>query len=57
VAVAGDTASDMASGRRAGAGWVVGVETGADDADRLREGGATQVIFSVAELPGVLGLN
>ena len=51
VAVAGDAAADMRSGRAAGATWVVGVRTGADDETRLREGGATEVIDSVASFP------
>jgi phosphonatase-like hydrolase len=57
VAVAGDTAADMQSGRRAGASYVVGVETGADPAARLWGAGATHVIGSVAGLPGLLGLG
>lgn len=57
VAVAGDTGSDMEAGVRAGAGVVAGVLTGADDAASLRAGGATHVLASVADLPGVLGLG
>jgi phosphoglycolate phosphatase len=57
VAVAGDTAADMLSGRRAGASWVVGVETGADDRRRLLASGATHVVASVAALPALLGLS
>ncbi|HMD47037.1 MAG TPA: HAD family hydrolase, partial [Acidimicrobiales bacterium] len=53
VAVAGDTWADMAAGRRAGAAVVAGVLTGTDDAPRLRRGGATHVLASVAELPGL----
>lgn len=56
VAVAGDTAYDMLAGRRAGASVVAGVRTGAHDADALRAGGATHVLGSVVELPGLLGL-
>jgi phosphonatase-like hydrolase len=56
VAVAGDTAADMESGRRAGASVVAGVLTGTDGEERLRAGGATAVLGSVAELPGLLGL-
>lgn len=52
--VAGDTAYDMLSGVRAGAGIVAGVLTGAHDTDRLTAGGATHVLGSVAELPGLL---
>ncbi|MFF8829772.1 phosphonatase-like hydrolase [Streptomyces sp. NPDC015131] len=54
VAVAGDTTYDMLSGVRAGARVVAGVLTGAHGADALREAGATHVLGSVAELPGLL---
>jgi phosphoglycolate phosphatase len=50
VVVAGDTASDMESGRRAGVGLRCGVLTGADDETRLRAGGATHILASVADL-------
>jgi len=44
----------MLSGVRAGAGVVAGVLTGAHDEKALRaSSGATQVLGSVAELPGV----
>ncbi len=56
VAVAGDTAADMESGRRAGASLVAGVLTGADGAERLHAAGATHVLGSVAELPALLGI-
>jgi phosphonatase-like hydrolase len=54
IAVVGDTSYDMLSGVRAGAGLVAGVMTGAHDADALAAAGATRVLGSVAELPGVL---
>ncbi|MFD3803277.1 phosphonatase-like hydrolase [Streptomyces sp. NPDC058619] len=54
VVVAGDTAYDMLSGSRAGAGLVAGVLTGAHDRAALAEHGATHVLGSVAELPAVL---
>ncbi|MFD3697154.1 phosphonatase-like hydrolase [Streptomyces sp. NPDC058646] len=54
VAVAGDTAYDVLSGRRAGAGLVAGVLTGAHDRAALAEHGATHVLGSVAELPAIL---
>ncbi|MGW3284407.1 phosphonatase-like hydrolase [Streptomyces sp. NPDC001002] len=54
IAVVGDTSYDMLSGVRAGAGVVVGVLTGAHDADALRAAGATQVLDGVGQLPGVL---
>ncbi|MFG2554988.1 phosphonatase-like hydrolase [Streptomyces sp. NPDC048581] len=54
VAVVGDTSYDMLSGVRAGAGVVAGVLTGAHDAEALRAAGASHVLGSVAELPGVV---
>lgn len=54
VAVVGDTSSDVLSGRRAGAGLVVGVLTGAHDRDTLLAAGASHVVDSVADLPGLL---
>jgi phosphoglycolate phosphatase-like HAD superfamily hydrolase len=50
VAVAGDTASDMETGRRAGVRLRCGVLTGADDEARLRAGGATHILPSIAGL-------
>jgi phosphoglycolate phosphatase len=54
VAVAGDTAYDMTTGVRAGAGVVAGVLTGAHGNDQLLAGGATHVLESVRDLPGLL---
>ncbi|CCK29802.1 putative hydrolase [Streptomyces davaonensis JCM 4913] len=54
IAVVGDTSYDMLSGVRSGAGVVAGVLTGAHDAVALGAAGATHVLPSVAELPGVL---
>ncbi|MGW0393895.1 phosphonatase-like hydrolase [Streptomyces sp. NPDC003042] len=54
IVVAGDTAYDMLSGRRAGAGLVAGVLTGAHDRATLTEHGATHVLGSIAELPALL---
>ncbi|MCC9308354.1 phosphonatase-like hydrolase [Kitasatospora sp. RB6PN24] len=54
VAVVGDTGYDMLTGARAGASVVAGVLTGAHDAERLRADGATHVLASIAELPGLL---
>ncbi|MFF9900357.1 phosphonatase-like hydrolase [Streptomyces longispororuber] len=54
VAVAGDTAYDMRSGVRAGAGVVAGVLTGAHDRAALTDAGATHVLPSVADLPALL---
>ncbi|MDX2392904.1 phosphonatase-like hydrolase [Streptomyces sp. DK15] len=52
--VVGDTAYDVLSGLRAGAGIVAGVLTGAHDRAKLTDNGATHVLGSVAELPGLL---
>ncbi|AHI00250.1 phosphonatase-like hydrolase [Kutzneria viridogrisea] len=54
VAVAGDTPSDVLSGRRAGASVVAGVLTGAGTAAELSGAGATHVLDSVADLPALL---
>ncbi|MFB4301087.1 HAD-IA family hydrolase [Actinomadura sp. NTSP31] len=54
IAVCGDTANDMLTGRRAGASVVAGVLTGAHDRDRLLAAGATHVLPSVAALPDLL---
>jgi len=51
--VVGDTASDMLAGKRAGAGLCVGVLTGTDDANRLRDSGADEVVNSVADLMAI----
>jgi phosphoglycolate phosphatase len=51
VAVLGETASDVLSGRRAGASIVAGTLTGAHDEATLRAAGATHVLGSVAEFP------
>ena len=48
--VVGDTASDMVAGRRAGAGYCVGVLSGNDDQARLIANGAHDVIDSVVDL-------
>jgi phosphoglycolate phosphatase len=57
VAVVGDTPSDMASGIAAGAGLVVGVLTGASNADQLRDSGATDVVPSVGGVLDLVGLG
>lgn len=54
VAVAGDTVSDVESGRRAGAGFVAGVLTGAHDRPALSAAGADAVLSDVTALRGVL---
>jgi len=47
VAVVGDTPLDLIAGKRAGAGLLIGVLTGAGDRPALRAAGATQVIGSL----------
>ncbi|MFJ4175059.1 HAD family hydrolase [Microbacterium sp. NPDC089696] len=54
VAVAGDTVSDVESGRRAGAGFVAGVLTGAHDFRALTAAGADAVLSDVTALRGSL---
>ncbi|TDD90757.1 HAD family hydrolase [Actinomadura rubrisoli] len=54
IAVCGDTANDMLSGRRSGASIVAGVLTGAHDRPRLLAAGATHVLPSVAALPDLI---
>jgi phosphonatase-like hydrolase len=54
LAVAGDTASDVLTGVRAGASVVAGVLTGAHDEPTLRAAGATHVLASIAELPDLI---
>jgi phosphoglycolate phosphatase len=57
LAVAGDTPSDVESGRRAGAGLVAGVLTGRSSREELEEAKAHVVLDSVAGLPALLGLS
>ncbi|MDH6238395.1 phosphonatase-like hydrolase [Cryobacterium sp. CG_9.6] len=57
MVVVGDTASDIISGVNAGAGLVVGVLSGAHDADTLEEAGADAVIDSIADLGDLIGLS
>ena len=54
VAVVGDTISDIESGRRAGAGFVAGVLTGAHDRAALSTAGADAVLGDVSALRGAL---
>jgi len=57
LAVVGDTASDIESGLRAGAGLVAGVLTGQAGRDELTRAKAPVILDSVAELPPLLGLG
>jgi phosphonatase-like hydrolase len=54
VAVVGDTASDLWSGRRAGASVIAGVLTGAHGREQFATAPHTHVLDSVADLPGIL---
>ncbi|MGJ6965655.1 phosphonatase-like hydrolase [Streptosporangium sp. G11] len=54
VLVAGDTPNDLAAGRNAGAGFVVGVLTGAATAADLGGHRHTHLLPSVADLPSLL---
>ncbi|MBS1907341.1 MAG: HAD hydrolase-like protein, partial [Actinobacteria bacterium] len=54
VAVAGDTISDVQSGRRAGAGFVAGVLSGAHDAAALETAGPDAVLPDITALLGAL---
>ncbi len=54
LAVVHGTGAGMECGRNSGAGAVVGVLTGAHSAARLRAAGATHVVRSFADVPGVL---
>ncbi len=55
VAVVGDTANDITSGVRAGAGLVAGVLTGAHDEDTLRAAGATDVVADIGAAAALFG--
>lgn len=55
--VAGDTASDIESGLRAGAGLVAGVLTGAGSRQDLEEAGAPHILDAITGLTGLLGLG
>jgi phosphoglycolate phosphatase len=54
VAVVHGTGAGVEAGRRSGAGLVVGVLTGPHPSARLRAAGATSIIPSIADLPGLL---
>lgn len=57
VLVAGDTVLDVRAARAAGAGLVIGVLSGAQEAAELQAEGPAQVLGGVAELPALLGLT
>jgi phosphoglycolate phosphatase len=54
VAVVGDTAFDVLTGLRSGAGVAAGVLTGAHDRAALEAAGATHVLGSIRDLPALL---
>ncbi len=57
LAVVGDTASDVESGLRAGAGLVAGVTTGAASREALAAAGAPHILDSIGELIQLIGLG
>jgi phosphoglycolate phosphatase len=57
LAVVGDTASDIESGLRAGAGLVAGVTTGAGSRESLIAAGAPHVMDSIGGLIELIGLG
>jgi phosphoglycolate phosphatase len=57
LAVAGDTASDVESGLRAGAGLVAGVLTGSASRDDLERAKAPVILDTIADLPPLLGIG
>ncbi|MET0475028.1 MAG: phosphonatase-like hydrolase [Mycobacterium sp.] len=57
VLVAGDTPRDLEAGTNSGAGFVVGVLSGASDKEELSAHQHTHLVDSVADLPGLLGVR
>jgi phosphoglycolate phosphatase len=57
LAVVGDTASDVESGLRAGAGLVAGVTTGAGSQESLIAAGAPHILDSIGGLIQLIGLG
>jgi phosphoglycolate phosphatase-like HAD superfamily hydrolase len=57
VMTVGDTVLDLRAGRNAGAGWVVGVLSGAHGRTQLEREPHDHLIGSVAELPGLIRVN
>jgi phosphonatase-like hydrolase len=57
VAAIGDTALDLQAGTNAGAGWVIGVLSGAHDIGTLGRTPHTHLLPSIAELPLVFGID
>jgi phosphonatase-like hydrolase len=57
VATIGDTALDLEAGSNAGAGWVIGVLSGAHDAETLGRTPHTHLLPSIAALPGLFAID
>ena len=57
LAVVGDTASDVQSGLRAGAGVVAGVLSGSGSREDLEQAGATHILDAVTGLVPLLGIG
>ena len=57
VAVVGDTPLDLQAGANAGAGWVIGVLSGAHGLNTLGATPHTHLLPSVAALPALFGLD
>jgi phosphonatase-like hydrolase len=57
VLVAGDTPRDLESGTNAGAGFVVGVLSGAGTAEELGRHRHTHLVRSVTDIPQLIGLS
>jgi phosphoglycolate phosphatase len=57
LAVVGDTASDVESGLRAGAGLVAGVTTGAGSRESLAAAGAPHILDSIGDLLQLAGVG
>ena len=57
VAAIGDTSLDLQAGGNSGAGWVIGVLSGAHDAETLGRTPHTHLLPSIAELPDLLGVG
>ena len=55
VAVVGDTTPDLEAGWNAGLGQIIGVLAGAHGRERLHKAPHTNIVGSVADLPGLWG--
>ena len=57
VAAIGDTTLDLQAGANAGAGWVIGVLSGAHDLATLGRIPHTHLLPSIAEVPLLFGID